>query len=476
MDRVFKFILNDEQFEVELNPSTVLLDFIRNKKLTGTKEGCKEGDCGACTVLIGEINSDELTYKSVNSCLIPLANINGKHILTIEGINPDGKKLNPLQQAFAEEGASQCGFCTPGFIVSLTGFFLNERTKNYYDVLDSLDGNICRCTGHNSIIRAAEKISEKFKTGLNTNGTRLKFLADNKIVPEYFLTIKDRLKNLNKDVFSDSISDENPVYFVSGGTDLFVQRPDEMLKADVIFLDGLKELSGIKIESDYCIIGSETTVTDLLQSEIINKIFPEINKFAELFGSTPIRNSATIGGNLNNASPIGDMTAFFMALNSIIILTDGKNKRKIPLNKFYKSYKVTQRKPDEYMESIEFKIPTGNYFFNFEKVSKRTYLDIASVNSAMLIFVENEVITEVNISAGGVSATPLFLFKTSDFLKDKEMNVENIKEAISISAQEIAPISDARGSEDYKRLLLSRLIYTHFITLFPELINIEQTV
>lgn len=476
LQKKINFILNSEDIEVEINPATVLLDFIRNQRLTGTKEGCKEGDCGACTVLVGELINNEVKYKSVNSCLIPVQNIFGKQVVTIEGLNLNGKNLNPIQQAFVDEGASQCGFCTPGFIVSLTGYFLNEGKLSYNNVIDSLDGNICRCTGHSSIIRAAEKVSEIFRNEINSKRADLKFFIENKIIPEYFLSIKDRLGKIIKQKTDSVITNGKPNYYVSGGTDLFVQKPDEMLNVNLKFLEDENILHGIEERDGYCHIKSATSVTDLLESEIIQKHFPEICKFSELFGSIPIRNSATVGGNINNASPIGDMTAFFMALNSNVILSDGKSKREIPLNKFYKSYKVTERKPDEFMESINFIIPSGKYYFNYEKVSKRTYLDIASVNTAILICMENEVINEINISAGGVSAIPMYLYKTSEFLKGKEVTVENIKDAVAISQTEISPISDARGSSDYKRLLLSRLIYTHFITLFQEIINIEETV
>ncbi len=469
-------ILNNELIHARKNPATAALDFIRSLKLTGTKEGCKEGDCGACTVLLGELVNGEIIYRSVNSCLVPLYNINRKHVVTIEGLNLNEKLLNPLQKFFADEGASQCGFCTPGFIVSLTGYFLNNAENNFNNIIDSIDGNICRCTGHNSIIRAAEKISETYNNIPFSNQTRMKFLTDNQIVPEYFNEIETRLREIEqKETETENLTGSFN-YYIGGGTDLFVQKPSEMLGASVKYLDDDKTLSGIKTEHGNCFIGSSTTVTELLESEIINKIFPNILNFAELFGSTPIRNSATIGGNINNASPIGDMTAFFMSLNSMVILSNGINKREIPLKKFYKSYKVTEKASGEYMKSIYFKIPEGNYFFNFEKVSKRTYLDIASVNTALLISINDNIITEANISAGGVAATPLYLFKTSSFLKEKELSIENIKNAVLIAQTEISPITDARGRAEYKRLLLSRLIYTHFIVLFPEFINVEQTV
>ncbi|HMQ67573.1 MAG TPA: FAD binding domain-containing protein [Ignavibacteria bacterium] len=463
------FILNNELISADLNPATVLLDFIRNQKLTGTKEGCKEGDCGACTVLTGEINKDrdEVIYSAVNSCLIPVQNINGKHVVTIEGLNLPGKELNPIQQEFVNEGASQCGFCTPGFIVSLTGYFLNKGSLNSGKVINSLDGNICRCTGHNSIIRAAEKISDKFDFTAHSNGTRFKFLSENKIIPEYFLYIKERLSKLNTSVIKIS-SDPGNKKYVSGGTDLFVQIPDEMLNYEITFLSDDPSLKGISIYNGECTIGSLTTVTDILESGIMNDLYPGIKNFAGLFGSTPIRNSATLGGNINNASPIGDMTALFLALDSKVVLSDSENKRTVPLKDFYLSYKTTAGKPDEYTESLKFKIPKGNYYINFEKISKRTYLDIASVNTAILIFTGQDTIREIHLSAGGVAPVPLYLKETCKFLKQKKISAENISNALDITQSEISPISDARGSADYKRMLLNGLIKTHFIKLFPE--------
>jgi len=475
MKNKIKFILNNKEYDIEINPATVVLDFIRSERLCGTKEGCKEGDCGACTLLVGELVNDEVFYKPVNSCLLPVGNIHGKHIATIEGINIDNRNLNLIQQAFVDEGATQCGFCTPGFIISLTGYFLNENNSGNQNVINALDGNICRCTGHNSIIRAAEKVSGKLKNAFTLNGTKLKYLTENKIIPEYFLTIKNRLQKIETENIISRNSDSEKNYFVSGGTDLFVQRPDEMFKSNVKLLQNDKSLFGIKFSDGYCVLGGNTSVTEIQTSEIFKKHFPDIDRFMELFGSTPIRNSATIGGNLNNASPIGDMTSFFLALNSIVILSDGKSEREIPLNKYYLSYKKTDRRPDEFMKSLKFKLPKNNYYFNFEKVSKRTYLDIASVNSTVLLNLKNNIIIEIHLSAGGVSAIPLYLFKTCEFLISKELNLNNIKEAVSIAQSEIAPISDARGNEDYKRLLLSRLIYTHFITLFPEKFSIEDT-
>jgi xanthine dehydrogenase small subunit len=196
----------------------------------------------------------------------------------------------------------------------------------------------------------------------------------------------------------------------------------------------------------------------------------------DLIASLPIRNCATIGGNIINASPIGDMTIFFLALNASLVLNDGKNHRKILLNDLFKGYKQLDKSDDEYLEYIEFKLPSQNSYFNFEKVSKRTHLDIASVNSAMYIEVIDNIITNIRISAGGVSPIPLYMENTSRFLLHKEIKMETVTEALPIIQSEISPISDVRGSEDYKRLLLNQLFKAHFIELFPELINVEALI
>lgn len=476
MLRTIKFILNNELIEADVNPAAVILDFIRDNNLTGTKEGCKEGDCGACTVLIGELKNDEVEYKSINSCLFPLGNVHGKHVVTIEGINQPGKELTPIQEAFVEYGASQCGFCTPGFIISLTGYLISSESLDAKEAVYSMDGNICRCTGHNSIIRAAEKITSNFGNLSGANGTKLKVLADKKFIPQYFLTIKNRLSKIEKAEFHRETNGASS-YFVSGGSDLFVQIPDVMMKSTIRFLYDNPEIKFIREENGNILIGSTSTVNEVLNSKIMLKYFPSLFNYIELFGSLPIRNSATIGGNLNNASPIGDMTSFFLGLNSTIVLADEKdNQREIPMRDYYLSYKKTARNGDEYMKYLYFKIPSKPYYFNFEKVSKRTFLDIASVNTTMLIEMEDEIVKDVHISAGGVSAIPLYLKKTREFLLNKNLSIDLINEAIEISLNEIAPISDARGAAEYKKLLCKRLLYSHFIKLFPELVSIKDTV
>ncbi len=443
----------------------LVLDFVRyHQNLMGTKIGCREGDCGACTILVGELVDDEIVYRSMTSCLLPLGNVHHKHIVTIEGINME--QLNPVQQCMSDEGASQCGFCTPGFVVSLAGFCLSNKPVSYNNAIASIDGNICRCTGYKSIERAALRLTELLKE--KEDGDVIDFVTARKILPNYFKEIKQRLIAL-KGKTNGVLQTQNNYKLLGGGTDLYVQQPENMVNADIGFLYDQRHLKGIKKVGTTCYLGPSATVTDIIDSQIFRNYFPGLPGFIKLVSSTPIRNMATLAGNFINASPIGDFTIFFLALNAQLVLSDGENERSIPLRKLYKGYKVLDKKKEEFIQQIYLELPSQNTFFNFEKVSKRTHLDIASVNTAISITMNEDEIVNASISAGGVGPTPLYLSATSEFLKGKILSEEIIFETIEIAKQEISPISDARGSKEYKTLLLGQLIKAHFLSLFPVL-------
>jgi xanthine dehydrogenase small subunit len=473
---LIRFLLNDKEVTTNLPSGTVLLDLIRyHQLLMGTKIGCREGDCGACTVLVGEIKNNRLQYKSMTCCLMPAGNANGKHIVTIEGINsPD--RLNPVQHAMADAGATQCGFCTPGFVMSLAGFCLSDKAPTYENAIAAVDGNICRCTGYKSIERAAGKLAAMLTLLKEGNSEEPAiFVSNQKILPTYFATIKNRLLALQSNGLRTPDS-ELPTQLVGGGTDLYVQKHDEMTGAALRFVFDKPELNGVTIKGDRCFIGPSATVTDLKDSSVFAEAFPNFQGYAKLVSSTPIRNMATIAGNFINASPIGDFTIFFLALDAQLILkslpqtpSGGGGLRNIPLRQLYKGYKTLDKKPEEYIEQIWFELPGKNSLFHFEKVSKRTNLDIASVNSAISLTMKGNVIETAGIAAGGLAPVPKYLEKTSGFLKGKTISEEMIHAAIETAQTEISPISDTRGTAEYKRLLLGQLIKAHFITLFPEL-------
>ena len=460
-----QFILNEKQIRAEVSAGLTLLDFVRyHQHLTGTKIGCREGDCGACSVLVGEWDGRQVKYSSATSCLMPLANAMGKHIVTIEGINIDG--LTAVQQAFADEGATQCGFCTPGFIVSLTGHCLDPQSKTYDDAVAAMNGNICRCTGYKSIQRAAARITGILEERNETD--TVDFAIRNGMIPPYFKEIPARLQRLHQDLSQQPIAFGNTVR-MGGGTDLYVQRHDTIAQENVEFLFNRKELKKIYIEENRCFFGSSFTAADLADSKILNDCFPRLKHHISLISSTPIRNMGTIAGNFMNGSPIGDFSIFFLALNARLVFSDGQKRREVPLRKLYKGYKILDRLPGEMLEEISFELPTKNDLFNFEKVSKRAHLDIASVNSAIHLSVEEGQITDAGLSAGGVGPVPMFLEQTSAFLIGRKISAALVHEAIEVAQNEISPISDARGTAEYKRLLLLQLIKAHFIELFPEL-------
>jgi len=469
MKNQIKFICNNETVDDSVHPGLSLLDYLRKElHLTGTKEGCREGDCGACTVLIGELNGNTVKYHSVNSCLFPIGDANGKHIVTIEGLRDEN--LSIVQQSFVDEWASQCGFCTPGFIVSLTGYFLSNEKFDLDEAVESMDGNICRCTGHSSIIRAAKKSTELISSRITNHTDHLNALIKTGLIPSYFNEIPQKLKDIKTKQLAES-EKTSPAFYISGGTDLFVQRWEDILNSEVKLSSSNGVSSEIKKENGKCFIGARATVSDFMNSQIIAKHLPSLKENLKLFGSLPIRNRATIGGNIVNASPIADMTNILIALDSTIHLT---SKRSILLKDFYKGYKTLDLNKGELIINVSFDLPAKNSFFNFEKVSQRTYLDIASANSSIYLELNDNVISKVHISAGGVAPIPLCLSKSSEFLTGKGINYSNISQATEIAMSEISPITDARGTAEYKSLLLRQLIFAHFIKLFPEKISIKE--
>ncbi|MEN8117550.1 MAG: FAD binding domain-containing protein [Bacteroidota bacterium] len=461
---MIEFILNRQLIKIEeVKGGTSLLDFIRNEMhLTGTKSGCREGDCGACTVLVGEIRNDSLTYKTIVSCLTLLANVNAKHIVTIEGLNSE--QISPVQQAIVENSATQCGFCTPGFVVSLTGYLLSPENK---DVTDWISGNICRCTGYKSIERAADSIAGlKHSFG---NDVGIKTMVQNGLLPNYFLTIKERLSEINP---KNNHSFDSQI--IAGATDLMIQKPDELHCSKLTSVKA-KIPDRVEEHDDKILIGAGISINDFFENEILNRNFPGIKSFTPLIASKQIRNMGTIGGNIANASPIGDLSILLLALNASLSLEiPEKSNRNVKLSEFFLDYKKTDLAVNEWIKHIIIDISSQKPLLNFEKVSKRTYLDIASVNSAISINIHKNIISEIYLSIGGVAPFPKFMKQTCEYLKGKELSLKTLSSALVFLQGEIMPISDIRGSLEYKRLLSRQLFLMHFIKLFPHFFREEE--
>jgi len=491
---MINLILNNKPISTDIDQGEVALDFIRKEQgLKGTKEGCREGDCGACSVLLGELTENGMRYRAVASCLLPVGELHGKHLVTIEGLN--GETLSPVQQAIVDEGATQCGFCTPGIIISLTGFLLNSPTLSQEDAISAIEGNICRCTGYTAISRAVEKLTatlappysigqpppkQRASAGANNINERIKTMVNAGILPDLFLGIAEKLSAIapwHRGAPAPNTPSENTTpIVVGGGTDIYVQRANQMLSQPLNFTTRNPAPPTITTTDNRIIIDAATTTENLMNAEQFIEKFPSWKNSFRLISSKMIRNRATVAGNIANASPIGDISIMLLALNATLVIQSSKNSgntREVALDKFYKGYKQLDLQKDEIITQItlpalNIKNPAPNIKFNFEKVSKRQHLDIASVNTAILIHEENGQIIKARISAGGVGPIPTFLENASTALIDKPLTRATITFAANIAANEVTPISDVRGSADYKTNLLRHLIIAHFTELFPD--------
>lgn len=498
------FFLNDQPIQTTEPAGSALLDFVRyHEHLTGTKIGCREGDCGACTVLVGELAEDgqRLTYQSMTSCLTPLGNVHGKHVVTVEGINQASGQLTPVQQAIVDHNGAQCGFCTVGFVMSLTGHSLAAKPATEQSTRAAIDGNICRCTGYKSLERAAARLTAELAARPATDS--VKWLSEKQFVPAYFEEMPARLAALRAKTAvaeaspalagngqrtnSSAVSTSPAGHFqsqnghvshhfphashplLSGGTDLLVQRLDELRQQPVrlLFDHGQR---GVRQQGSRVVLGATTTASQLLESEVMCGLLPRLPEYLKLVSSTPIRNMGTVAGNFVNASPIGDLTILFLALGADVTLADAAGaSRALPLAELYLGYKKLAKAAGEQVTEISFPAPQVGDLFNFEKVSKRTHLDIASVNTAAWLRLENGVITAARLSAGGVGPVPLLLARTGAYLLGRALSTATVAGANEVMQEEISPIGDVRGTAAYKRLLLRQLLFAHFLRFEPAL-------
>ncbi len=465
------FILNDRTVCTSQPPGVTVLDYLRQgERLTGTKEGCKEGGCGACTVLLGELPGEKLVYKPLLSCLLPLGELSGKHLVTIEGLNR--KQLSPIQQALVDYGATQCGFCTPGIVMSLTGYLLaREKNIDETGIQNALHNNLCRCTGYGAIKRAASALVQSLGSGGFRN---LETWIDKGIIPEYFRHIPERLHQLPQLIAESHNGKVSPKFIVAGGTDLYVEQADILAESAIRFLNQSPQMKGITIDGNSIRIGALTTFADLANHPAIINLIPDIQTYIQRIASVLIRQRATVGGNIITASPIGDISVLLLALNANLVLQSEDNVRQVPLRDFFQGYKKTTKKPSEILTEIVISLPPSATKFNSEKISQRQYLDCAAVNSAISILCEGDNIHEISISMGGVAPIPLFLKQTSNYFIGKLITKKTIEDAFPLLQEEISPIADIHGSATYKRLLARQLLIAHFTKLFPEFIAVKD--
>lgn len=463
------FILNHRTACTSQLIGVTVLDYLRSwERLTGTKEGCREGGCGACTVLLGELQGEKLVYKSVLSCLLPLGELSGKHLVTIEGLKQE--KLSPIQQALVDWGATQCGFCTPGIVMSMTGYLLATETEiNGEGIKAALHNNLCRCTGYGAIKRAGSALVQSLEKGGVRN---LETGIEKGILPEYFRHIPDRLRQLPPAILENSKI--SPEFIIAGGTDLYVQQRDILAESSVKLLNQSLQMQGITTNNSQIHIGALTTFADFANHPAIINIIPPIQEYIQRIASVSIRQRATVGGNIITASPIGDISVILLALNASLVLQEGDNVHTVPLREFFRGYKKIAKKPAEILTEIVIPLLPPETKFNYEKISKRQYLDCAAVNSGMAIWCAGDTILDISISMGGVAPIPLFLKQISNYFIGKLVTEEAIAGSFPILQAEISPITDIHGSASYKRLLARQLLIVHFTKMFPEIIALKD--
>jgi xanthine dehydrogenase small subunit len=457
------FALNNMIVKAVEPPGLPVLDYLRDTAgLKGVKHACREGDCGSCVVLLGDRRDGHLQYRVVTSCLLHLGAVAGCHVVTIEGLNR--RSLGPIQRAFADEGASQCGFCTPGLVVALTGYLLSADNWDRERVVEAVAGNICRCTGYVSILRVAETMLAQAREIIDPADDRIAALVRGRFLPDYFLGVEGLFEQLVPATVARQPYQGQPV--VSGGTDTYVQKPDELAAADVFTI---QPPVGPNIWNDggHVYLSGSATAQDIKESNLLKARVGDVDRAMTLMGSLPIRLRATVAGNIVNASPIGDMTIVLLALDAEIALKKNtESLRVLPLRDFFLGYKNLDLHTGELVEWVRFPDSVSEASFNFEKVSKRTYLDIATVNTAISVRLEHDRILEAFVSAGGVAPIPKQLENTGSYLVGREPTAETARGAAACARDEISPISDVRGSAAYKRLLLGQLVLAHFHVLF----------
>ncbi len=456
-----KFVYQDKIIE-EKNPDSneTLLNYIRTKlKKTGTKEGCAEGGCGACTVVLGELKNDKINYSPINSCIMFLPTLHGKQLIIVEDLVSKDGSLHQVQQSMVDWHGSQCGFCTPGFVMSLFSMFKNYSKFNNNLIKESISGNLCRCTGYKPIIKAAKSLNNKNKIDQFTknkknvikllkkiNNASITIYKNNKkyFAPRYVQELKKILrKNTNS-------------HLLSGGTDLSLNVTKKRQEIEsIIYMNSINELNYIKNQTKYIEVGATTPLIKF--ENYVNKYYPDFNSILKRYGSVQIRNVATMAGNIATASPIGDTLPLLLSLDAKLVLKDAKKTKIVPLNGFFLDYRKTKLKKGQFIESVRIPLFPKNIFKAY-KISKRFDDDISSVCASFNLEVINKKIKNIRIAYGGMASIPKRAKSCERILKNSLITDKIIEKAKKALEQDFKPISDMRASAKYRLLVAKNLL------------------
>ncbi len=475
-----RFLLNGEPATVAgVAPQTTLLEYLREQRgLAGTKEGCAEGDCGACTVVIAEPvdGGRRLAWKPVNACIRLLPSVAGKGVFTVESLRFEDGTLHPAQRALVDFHGSQCGFCTPGFAMSLFGLYKNAFRPDRARIENALSGNLCRCTGYRPIIDAAVAMYDVspspaqagWRGGIAADGSRdedaeMRLLAQlAALAPrdgvDYAAQGRRWWSPRTADELAAILTEHPEARIVAGATDvgLWITKHQRDV-GDIVYTADVAELREIRATATHLEIGAAATLTDAFAA--LEGEWPELAEVWARFASVPIRNSGTLGGNVANGSPIGDSMPVLMALGATAVLRRGATTREMPVESLYLGYQKTALQPGEFIASLRVPRRLPQQLLRAYKISKRYDQDISAVFVCFALVQDGKRIVSARIGCGGVAATPIRATATEAALAGRSWDDATAAEAMQTLADEFTPIGDMRASADYRRRVLVNLLH-----------------
>jgi len=478
-----RFLLNDQTVELTgFSPDLTLLDWLRiDRRLTGTKEGCAEGDCGACTVLVGRMDNGILVYESVNACIRFMGSLDATHVVTVEHLNrPDGA-LSAVQQAMVDHHGSQCGFCTPGIVASLHGLWLAEPEPTEADIERALQGNLCRCTGYEPIVKAAiaaaktipSEDNDRLVAAYAETVERLTAFADGARV-----TVgSDRGTTFlpaDLDDLAELYEAHPDATIIAGCTDVGLWVTKQMRDiAPVIHLGHLEDLKQISLDETGVTLGAGASYTAARGALIA--AFPQMAELWDRIGGEQVRNMGTVGGNIANGSPIGDTPPPLIALDATVTLRKGATRRTLPLEAFFIDYGKQDRRPGEFVESIFVPPLDDDAFFAVYKISKRRDEDISALCAALHVTLNAEgLVASVRIAFGGMAGTPKRAKAAEAALIGQPWVWDTIQAARAALATDYQPLSDWRASADYRMLSAQNLMIRFFLETCGAPVHLER--
>lgn len=443
-------------------PTTTVLQYLRSRPdRRGTKEGCAEGDCGACTVILVETSFDgRLRYRAVDSCLLFLPMIHGKQLLTVESLGRSDH-LHPVQEAMVRHHASQCGFCTPGFVMAMYALCRNHSRADRAVIDDALTGNLCRCTGYRPIVDAAtdvcsQSVRDEWSQSEKTTAAKLRRIARTGVAIDTGPQTYYRPSTLREALTFKRRKPE--ALIVTGATDvaLRVTKRYERLRS-ILDLSACRELQKYTVRKKSITIGSGVPLNDV--REIVRDAFPALAAMLDVFGSPQIRNLATLGGNLGTASPIGDMLPLLIAYRAAIELRSQRRPRRVAIDDFITGYRKTVRHPDEIITAVHMTVPPARVIVKSYKVSKRRDLDISTVSAGMRLERDaQDRVKDIVLAYGGMAAMTRRAKRCEAFLLGKKWSREIVEAAMPILDLDFEPISDARSGAEFRSAAARNLL------------------